>query len=293
MAKLTLIGTGMMGSGLASAALARGDSVTVWNRTLDRARPLEKEGATVAPSLEAAVAGADRVHIILSDDAAVDSVLARIAGALAPGTPVIDHTTASPEGTKKRVQWCADHKIAFLSAPVFMSPQACRDATGIMLAAGPTALFDQLKPALEKMTGTLWYLGERPDLAAVYKLFGNAMIFTIVGGLSDVLELGASMGVDARDVMALFSKFKPAGTIDFRGPKMANLDFNATFELVMARKDLRLMLESMSPDVKLSVLPGIATRMDDLLAQGLGEKDVAVLAQEAVVRSRKTSGRGE
>jgi 3-hydroxyisobutyrate dehydrogenase-like beta-hydroxyacid dehydrogenase len=115
------------------------------------------------------------------------------------------------------------------------------------------------------------------------------MIFAVVGGLTDVFEMGASLGVDARDVMQLFSRFKPAGTIDFRGPKMANLDFRASFELVMARKDMRLMLEAAGPEAHLSVLPALAARMDASLAKGQSQEDMAVIARDAVVRSRKTS----
>jgi 3-hydroxyisobutyrate dehydrogenase-like beta-hydroxyacid dehydrogenase len=278
-----------MGSGMVEAARRRGHPVTVWNRTLERARALEQFGARVAPTLEEAVRNADHVHIVLSDDAVVDGVLARLAPALPPKAVVIDHSTVSPDGTKRRFAWCDEHGVAFLHAPVFMSPQACRDSTGIMLCAGPKERFESVRPALEKMTGDLWYVGERVDLAAAYKLFGNAMIFSVLGGLTDVFEMGASLGVDARDVMSLFSHFKPAGTIDFRGPKMANLDFRATFELAMARKDMRLMLEAAGPDAHLMVLPGLANRMDAALARGQGQEDVAVVSRDAVVRSRKMS----
>jgi 3-hydroxyisobutyrate dehydrogenase len=155
-----------MGSGMVEAARRRGYAVTAWNRTVERARALEQFGARVAHTPEDAVRNADHVHIVLSDDAAVDGVLARLAPALQPKAVVIDHSTVSPEGTKKRFAWCDEHHVAFLHAPVFMSPQACRDATGIMLCAGPTARFESVRPALEKMTGDLWYVGERPDLAA-------------------------------------------------------------------------------------------------------------------------------
>jgi len=289
MAKIAIIGTGMMGSGLTEAALKRGDSVTVWNRTIERARPLEKLGAVVAPTLKEAVQGAERVHIILSDDAAVDAALSQLAPGLAPNAIVIDHTTVSPAGTKARFSWCDERHISFLHAPVFMAPQSCRDATGLMLCAGPAARFEQVRPALERMTGQVWYVGERRDLAAAYKLFGNSMILTIVGGLSDVFEMGASLGVDARDALSLFSRFKPAGTIDLRGARMADLNFGASFELTMARKDLRLMLEAAGSEAALTVLPGLAKRMDECLALGLGQQDVAVIAKDGVERSRQTS----
>jgi 3-hydroxyisobutyrate dehydrogenase-like beta-hydroxyacid dehydrogenase len=291
MANLSFIGTGLMGAAMVEAMRRRGHTVTAWNRTLEKARALEKFGVRVATTPEDAVRGAQHVHIMLSDDAAVDAVLSRIGPALEASSVVLDHTTVAPAGVKQRAAWCGEHQVEFLHAPVFMTPQACRDATGLMLCSGPQARFDRVRPALEKMTGEVWYLGERVDLAAAYKLFGNAMIFAIVGGLADVLDMGASLGVDARDLMDLFKRFKPANTIDFRGPRMANLDFKPSFELSMARKDIRLMLEAAGPDAHLTVLPRLVERMDLLLARGFGHEDLAILGRDAVVRSRKTASK--
>jgi 3-hydroxyisobutyrate dehydrogenase-like beta-hydroxyacid dehydrogenase len=233
----------------------------------------------VAVSPAEAVAGADRVHLLLSDDAAVDAVLAQARPGLARGALVVDHTTVSPAGTVARFRRCDEDGIEFLHAPVFMGPQQCRDAAGLMLAAGPQPRFARAEPALRAMTGEVWWVGERPDLAAAYKLFGNAMILVIVGGLSDVYQLAAQLGVSATDAHQLFSRFKPAATIEYRGRKMAEGDFRAMFELVMARKDVRLMLEA-AGGAPLTLLPALATRMDEVLAQGRGREDVGVLAAE-------------
>jgi 3-hydroxyisobutyrate dehydrogenase len=71
--------------------------------------------------------------------------------------------------------------------------------------------------------------------------------------------------------------------IDVRGKKMASGDFTSSFDLKMARKDVRLMLETAAAGgAKLEILPQIAKRMDALIAQGYGERDVGVLAIDAV-----------
>ena len=92
------------------------------------------------------------------------------------------------------------------------------------------------------MTGRVDYLGERPDLAAAHKLFGNAMIIALCGGLADVYAMAASLGIDAADAHALFGKFNPAGVLTYRGAAMAKGDYTPTFELTMARKDAGLMI---------------------------------------------------
>jgi 3-hydroxyisobutyrate dehydrogenase-like beta-hydroxyacid dehydrogenase len=266
-----------MGAGMIEAMLRRGDAVAAWNRTAARARPLEVLGAHLAATPAAAVAGAERVHICVSDDAAVDALLAEVLPALGPDALVVDHTTVSPAGTAARAMGCARRGVAFLHAPVFMSPQACREGTGWMLCAGPAGLFARAEPALRAMTGDLWYVGERPDLAAAYKLFGNAMILTIVGGLADVFQLARQLGVRAEDAHALFSRFKPAATIDLRGKSMAAGKFQPGFEMVMARKDVRLMVEA-AGGAPLCLLPALAARIDEAIAEGHGSEDVGALA---------------
>jgi 3-hydroxyisobutyrate dehydrogenase len=277
MAKVAFLGTGLMGSGMIEAMLRRGEAVVAWNRTLDRARPLERLGVRLAATPAEAVAGAERVHLCLSDDAAVDAVLAQSRAAIPREAVVVDHTTVSAAGTVERFRACGAAGVAFLHAPVFMSPQACRDAKGVMLCAGPAALFARAEPALRAMTSDLWYLGERPDLAAAHKLFGNAMILTIVGGLADVYQIAAKLGIRAVDAHALFSRFKPTLTIDYRGKSMAEGNFQPMFELIMARKDVRLMLEA-AAGAPLVLLPALATRFDEAIAEGHGRDDVGSIA---------------
>ncbi|MEO7096176.1 MAG: NAD(P)-binding domain-containing protein, partial [Polyangiales bacterium] len=244
MAKIAFLGAGLIGSGMIESARRRGDEVTVWNRTAEKARALATFGALVAESADAAVRGASRVHLALTDDAAVDAVLAGTVAAIGSDAMVIDHTTTLPAGTAARAKRLADSGRAFLHAPVFMSPQMCRESKGLMLCAGPSGAHERVAADLAGMTGEVWYLGERPDLAAAYKVFGNAMIITITAGLADVFTMGKALDLEPEQVHALFSKFKPAGTIDIRGAKMARGDYSPSFELTMARKDVRLMLET-------------------------------------------------
>ena len=171
--------------------------------------------------------------------------------------------------------------IRFLHAPVFMSPQMARDGVGIILASGPREVFEEARPALEKMTGEVWYIGEQPDRAAAYKIFGNSMLFVIAAGVTDVFAMAKGLGIPPADALAVFSKFQPGGVIKARGEKMARGDFSATFELTMARKDMRLMLEA-ADGQPMAVLPAIAERMDKAIADGHGQHDLGAIAAELV-----------
>ncbi|MBV8600079.1 MAG: NAD(P)-dependent oxidoreductase [Candidatus Eremiobacteraeota bacterium] len=293
MAKIAMIGAGMMASGMVERWCSAGEQVHVWNRTSEKARALEKFGAKAFDDPAAAVQGVESIHIMLSDDASVDRLFDRILERIAKGTLTIDHTTVSPQGTLARFERTERAGIEFLHAPVFMSPQATRDGGGVMLASGPRARFERAQPELKRMTGDLWYLGERPDKAAAFKLFGNELIVFIVAGLADVYMLAKGLGIEPAEAHELFSHFKPSVTVDIRGKKMAAGDFGSAFDLAMARKDVRLMLEAAAANgVEMAVLPEIARRMDAMIERGYGAKDVGVLAADALGESRVPAGHG-
>ena len=281
MATVGFLGTGLLGSGMVERMLRRGDAVTVWNRTAAKARALEPLGAKVAATPGDAVAGAEHVHMTLPDDAVVDEILAQVAPRLRSDATVIDHSTTSPRGTKARIPRLNAAGVRFIHAPVFMAPQMARDGVGIMLVSGPQTVFDTVREPLAKMTGDVWYLGEQGHLAAAYKLFGNSMLFVIAGGIADVFAMAKGVGIAPADALAVFSKFQPGSIIKSRGEKMARGDFSASFELTMARKDMRLMLEAAGPQPTV-VLQAIAARMDDAIAKGHGKDDLSAIAAEVV-----------
>jgi 3-hydroxyisobutyrate dehydrogenase len=277
MSQVAFLGTGLLGSQMIESMLRRGLAVRVWNRTLSKARALEAHGATVAETPEAAVAGADEIHIILSDDAAVDALLERIAGHVAATAIVIDHTTASPVGTKARLERAAARGLRFLHAPVFMGPAMATESKGVMMVSGPSELFDAVQPSLAGMATDVWYVGEREDLAAALKIFGNSMLFVMAAGIADILAMARNLGIAPADAISVFDRFNAGAAIAGRAKKIANGDFSASFELTMARKDMRLMLEAAGVE-PLAALPAIAARMDDAIARGHGKDDLGAIA---------------
>ncbi len=280
MTHIAYLGTGLLGGAFVEAALGRGEQVTVWNRTPARARALEPLGARVAASPAEAVRGASRVHLVLRDDAVVEEVVAQLRPGLRPETIVVDHTTTQPALTAERARRLEADGVRYLHCPVFIGPAAARQGQGIILASGPRALFDEVRPALERQAARVEYLGERPDLAAVYKLCGNALVIGMTGLLADMYAVAAGAGVPPLEAARLFDFFNPSGVLTGRGRAMAARDWTPGFELGMARKDVRLMLETAR--APLAALPGIAARMDGLIAAGHGADDMAVLGRDAV-----------
>jgi 3-hydroxyisobutyrate dehydrogenase len=284
MANMTFLGTGLLGSALAEAAAKRGDTVTAWNRSRDKVLALAQFGIKSAASPAEAVRGASTVHLVLKDDAVVEEVISAARPGLSDDAVLIDHTTTLPKLTAARARRLDEQGIKYLHCPVFMGPAAARNAQGSMIVAGPRVLFESVKGELTKMTGRLEYLGERTDLAAANKLFGNAMIIGITAATADVLTMAQASGVDAEDAIKLLRLLDLNAMVAGRGVNMAKGNFAPSFELAMARKDVRLMLDT-AGDRPMAVLPGIAARMDQLIATGHGASDASVIGIDAVRRA--------
>jgi 3-hydroxyisobutyrate dehydrogenase and related beta-hydroxyacid dehydrogenases len=284
MANIAILGTGLLGGAFAEAAAKRGDTVVAWNRSPDKVLALAQFGVKVATTPADAVQGASRVHIVLKDDAVVNEVIAAAGAGLSPETILIDHSTTLPTLTADRALRLQAQGVKYLHCPVFMGPPAARNAQGTMMVAGPRALFETVQAELTKMTGRLQYMGERTDLAAVNKLFGNAMIIGITAMTADILTIAQASGVAPEDAIKLLGLLDLNAMVAGRGANMAKGNFAASFELAMARKDVGLMLETVG-DRPMAALPSVAARMDQLIAGGHGAKDASAMGINAVSRA--------
>lgn len=279
--KVAFFGTGLMGSGFVRHLRANGIDVNVWNRSPAKARALEADGAKAFADAADALAGAERIHLSLADDATVDAVLEPLAGQIDDAVWIVDHTTTAVAPTAERAaRWAARGK-RFVHAPVFMGPANAAEGTGLMLMSGPADSHDALQQALQAMTGKLVYMGEAPERAAAFKLFGNLTLLGILGVLGDVARLAKSVGISTTDAFSLFQQFNPGQMLPVRAGKIAAGDFsNPSFEVAMARKDVRLMIEeAQRGGVDLMVMPGVAAMLDAALARGEAALDCTAAAR--------------
>ena len=276
--KIAFFGTGLMGSGFVKRLLANGHQVQVWNRSPDKAKALEALGAKAFADPAAALDGVERLHLSLADDASVDAVLEPLASQIPASCWIVDHTTTAVTPTAERAARWAGRGQQFVHAPVFMGPSNAAEGTGLMLLSGSAAKHDALLPMLSSMTGKVAYLGEAPERAAAFKLFGNLTLLGIMGVLGDVNRLAHSVGISTADAFSLFEHFNPGQTLPQRAARIAQAKFDQpSFELSMARKDVRLMIEEAARGgQQLSMMAGLAAVMDQALDRGEGALDCTV-----------------
>jgi 3-hydroxyisobutyrate dehydrogenase len=281
---IAFIGTGLLGANFTKALLKKGKQVNVWNRTADKAKALEADGAKAFENITDAVKDVDRIHMTLKDDDSVNEILEQMKPALKPGVIIIDHTTTSPDGAAERTEKWKKLGFTYVHAPVFMGPPNALESTGTMLISGDQELIKKLQSELSQMTGTLLNLGTEVSKAAGMKLIGNLFLISMSGALIDSLALAKDLKIPGTEVSALFEAWNPAAMIPARMKRMMAAEFSKpSWELKMARKDARLMMEaSKHGDAELHVIPAMAALMDKYMERGHQNDDWMVIAKDVV-----------
>lgn len=270
-------GAGMLGSAMVRAMLRRGIAVRVWNRSPQKAQALEEFGAQAFTDPVETAQGAERVHLCLSDDASVDAVIDAAFAGIAAESPIVDHSTVLPQRVAERAQRLAEAEHAFMHAPVFMGPPMALEATGVMMASGNATLFERVRAALATMCSDLRYVGERPEDAAIFKLMGNAMILSVVGGLNDVMRIAEEQGLTREQAYGLFDFYDPCGQIKGRGKRMVGEAYEPFWTLDMAHKDAVLM-QAAAHHERLPIVDAMESLLRNVSARGLGSLDLGAVA---------------
>lgn len=262
MEKISYLGLGIMGQGMAANLLKAGYPVTVWNRTPARCEPLVAQGATPAKSPAAAVAGADVVMYCVSDDAAVEALVFGEGGVLAgvrAGQIVIDLTTVHPDTTRKEAAAYAEKGIRFLEAPVFGSKNEAANGGLWIVVGGDRDLFEQMKPILEVLSETTHYMGGTA-MGSSMKLVGNLVVASQLEALGEAMTLATKAGLNPEDVLGVLhvTDFK-SPIFDGVGQMLINRDFTTHFSLKLMLKDANLIAR-FAQDLNVPLPASAATR---------------------------------
>lgn len=272
MSRVAVLGTGVMGAGMARSLLRAGHQVTVWNRTAARAESLAADGATVAADPAAAVAGAEVVVVMLFDTA---SVLAVIAEAGPSEAVWLQASTIGPDG----IAQVAATGLRVLDAPVLGTRGPAEQGTLVALLSGDQALVDEAAPVVAGYSARSVYAGPELGTASALKLVCNAWVATLNAAVGQSMALAEGLGVDP----ALFLDAMSGGAADsaylhMKGELIAKRDFPVAFSLDGALKDVELILAAArSVQVGDDVLAGLATAYRRAVEAGYGEEDMSAV----------------
>lgn len=247
MAKIvTVLGTGLMGSGMARSMAASGLEVTAWNRSVDKARPLAEAGITVTEDVRDAVSGADVVITMLFDADAVAQVMEQALPALDANAVWVQSSTVGLDGTHRLAELAQPHGIAFVDAPVLGTKQPAENGQLIVLAGGPEQLRSTVEPVFDAVGSRTVWVGESPGDGHRLKLVANSWVLSVVGATAQAVGLAGAVDVGPE----LFLEAIGGGPLDCgyaqaKGKGMIEGEFPPAFTLGGAVKDSALIAEAM------------------------------------------------
>jgi 3-hydroxyisobutyrate dehydrogenase len=270
---------GTMGRAMAHNLLQAGVAVRAWNRTLERARPLEAEGAVLAQTPAEAADGATFVLTMLRDGEAVIAVMEGEDGALTAMTAPsvwLQMSTIGEEATARCAVLAGRHSVEFFDAPVLGTKEPAERGELVILASGPqdAALRGRIAPLFDAIGNKTLWLGEAGEGTRL-KLVTNAWVLTVAEGCAELIAFAEGLGLDP----GLLFEAIEGGPLDLpylrmKAKAITTGDFTPSFKLALAAKDAALMEES--AEARELDLPLITTIRDRLAQAALdhGEQDV-------------------
>jgi 3-hydroxyisobutyrate dehydrogenase len=196
-----------MGGAMARRLAASGFDLTLWNRTLGKARELGIGRVAATPA--DAARDADVVISSLTNDVAVRDVYLGDDGVLriAAGKLIIDASTAGPRVTEDVGREARAAGARFLEAPVVGSVPAVESGKLLILVAGDRADLEQARPVLERL-GDIQYAGAWGN-AQRLKLIANSMLGITSAAAAELLAKGTAAGLDGGQVFSILARFAP------------------------------------------------------------------------------------
>jgi 3-hydroxyisobutyrate dehydrogenase len=266
---------GTMGRPMARNLAQAGLAVRAWNRSPEKARPLESMGAKVLDSPAGAAQGADIVITMLADTEAVLESAAPALQAAGPGVLWLQMSTVGEAGSERCLALAREHGAGFLDAPVLGTKQPAEDGTLVVLASGAQELRERAQPVFDAVGQKTIWVGEA-GAGTRLKLVANSWVLTVVEGTAETIALAQGLGVDPQ----LFLDALEGGALDLpylrlKAKAIIGRDFAPSFSLRLAAKDARLVDEAArARELELPLFAAIAQRMTDG-SHLHGEKDMS------------------
>jgi 3-hydroxyisobutyrate dehydrogenase len=268
---VALLGTGIMGRGMAANIVRAGIPLTVWNRTREKATDL---GADVAESPGTAVKGASVVITILPDGPVTEEVI----GEAAPerGTVWLQQATVGVEGSERLAAVADELGLVYVDAPVLGTKGPAEAGQLTVLASGPDEARAAATPVFDAIGAKTLWLGAAGQGSRL-KLVANSWVLTIVEGVAESLTLAKALGLDPQQFLdAVKGGAVDAPYVQLKGSAMLEGQYDPQFPLWGAAKDARLIAEAgRGAGVELAIIEAARRHFERALADGHGELDMA------------------
>ncbi|MBC7802263.1 MAG: NAD(P)-dependent oxidoreductase [Candidatus Parcubacteria bacterium] len=271
------IGAGRMGYEMAGLLAKGGADILVWNRTKEKAKPLEKYGARVADKLTE-LADRDVVFCMVSTWKDVKEVTTNLLAGKSKPKLVIECSSISLEGSSELREMLEKKGIQYLAAPVSGNAKVIKAGKLTIVCSGPKKAFDLARPFLDLIAANSSYVGEG-ELARIVKICHNVFLGVVTQSLAEITVLAQKAGVPRHAFLDFMNQSVMGSTFTrYKAPAFVNLDFTVTFTPHLLRKDMDLGLDAGRRfEVPMPLASATRDLIQSMIGQGWTEQDFATL----------------
>jgi 3-hydroxyisobutyrate dehydrogenase-like beta-hydroxyacid dehydrogenase len=277
MTDVTVIGLGQMGFALAELMLKAGKSVSVWNRSPEKAAALLARGANFSETPAVAISASPVTLICVYDYDAARDILGRagVAEALR-GRLLVNLGTGSPEDARQAGRAIASQGGHYLDGAIQAAPSQMGGAGTPILICGPSPAFAEAEPLLKILAGNLVYLGDAIDAAAFMDLATLSYVYGAYAGFLHGARIAEAMGINVATFGGIVSDISPSFGAFFKhqGAVIQSGNF------AVSESPMRISIAAVERIVSTSERLGLNTEMPALVNRWLQEAESADLAEE-------------
>lgn len=243
--RVAVLGAGsVMGLGMARNIARAGLPVRGWNRTREKAQPLEDAGGELFGSAREAAEGADVVITILSDADAVIGAAEDVFQNAPEDTVWLQMSTIGEAGTDRCAELARSRGLTLFDAPVLGTKQPAEDGKLVVLASGPQDARPRVQPIFDAVAQKTLWVGEA-GAGTRLKLVANSWVLTLVEGVAETIALAEGLDLDPKLLLdALDGGPLDLPYLQIKSKAIMERRFDPSFRLALAAKDARLIDEA-------------------------------------------------
>ncbi|MEJ8825761.1 2-hydroxy-3-oxopropionate reductase [Variovorax humicola] len=279
--KIGFIGLGIMGAPMAGHLLDAGHQLFVNTRGA-MPEPFASKATSCKTATEVAQQ-ADIVFVMVPDTPDVELVLfgeGGVAAGLSKGKVVVDCSSIDPVATKGFAKKIEALGCGYVDAPVSGGEVGAKAASLTIMCGGEDAVFERVKPLLEKMGKNITLVGGAGD-GQVCKVANQIIVALNIAAVGEALVFASKAGADPAKVrQALMGGFASSRILEVHGERMIKRTFAPGFRIALHQKDLNLAMQSARAlGVALPQTAGAAQLMNACAALGHGQSDHSALVR--------------
>ena len=283
MAKIGIIGLGMLGNAVALHLLDSSFEVIVYNRTKEKTTQAKEKGAKVATSPKEVAEKSELIIAVVKDANAVKEISFEKNGIIEGKHDkliVADMSTIDPTESKNISKKFQEHNIHKLDIPVMGGPNVAITGDLVMMASGDKQSFDHCKNVFEKIANKVFFLGDSGAAHSI-KLAMNLQITMLALALSEGIILVKKSNVDPKIFLEILnSTYFKTGMSEKKAFKMIDGKYDVTFTLANLKKDISTMTNAAkSLEIELPMIKKAEEVYENAIKEGFGEMDYTAIIE--------------